>query len=132
VSGLDYWIAQNSWGERWGEKGFIRLARSDGFFSPGQCGIAIGASIPISAHLLIPESELPTTPDSQTWEEWFDSLEGWSLSNIQVHPFSSSPSLLSPPALGLVRISSTPSLLSCSPSPFAYFAVGWSWISTNS
>jgi hypothetical protein len=27
VTDLDYWIAQNSWGTRWGEKGYIRILR---------------------------------------------------------------------------------------------------------
>lgn len=84
TTGLDYWIAQNSWGERWGEKGFIRLARSNNFFSPGQCGIAIGASIPINAHLIVPESDIPLPQDSKLWDQWFDRFERWSLSNIQV------------------------------------------------
>ena len=27
ITELDYWIAQNSWGLMWGERGFIRLLR---------------------------------------------------------------------------------------------------------
>jgi hypothetical protein len=86
VSGLDYWIAQNSWGERWGENGFIRLARATNFFSLGQCGLAIGPSIPIGGHLLVPESDLSPVKEPQLWSEWLDRWESWSLSNLQVHP----------------------------------------------
>ena len=38
TTGLDYWLAQNSWGTRWGEKGFMRLLRQEGT-SAGVCGI---------------------------------------------------------------------------------------------
>ncbi|CAB4309707.1 unnamed protein product [Prunus armeniaca] len=40
-----YWILKNSWGEKWGEGGFMKLLKNDG--TPGgHCGIAMQASYP--------------------------------------------------------------------------------------
>ena len=39
-----YWIVKNSWGNRWGENGYIRLKITD---KEGECGINMMPSYPI-------------------------------------------------------------------------------------
>ena len=44
---IPYWLVKNSWGEEWGDYGYVKILRSDNSNDKGICGIAMDPSIPI-------------------------------------------------------------------------------------
>jgi len=56
--GSDYYKLKNSWGTSWGEKGYIRIGRGQGYNNgQGQCGILLNPSFPTLESLLYVEEE---------------------------------------------------------------------------
>lgn len=45
-NGIKYWLVKNSWSSSWGDKGYVKIARSESTNDPGICGIAMDPSFP--------------------------------------------------------------------------------------
>ena len=45
-NGVEYVVIKNQWGTSWGDKGYVKIARSDSTDDAGICGIAMDPSFP--------------------------------------------------------------------------------------
>ena len=45
-NGIKYWLVKNSWSTTWGDKGYVKIARSDSTNDAGICGIGMQPSFP--------------------------------------------------------------------------------------
>jgi hypothetical protein len=69
--GLNYFIAQNSWGTDWGEGGFIRILRNEGIDTTnGICSMAINPSMPLGGYIYAGGSALPTDNNEVYSDGW--------------------------------------------------------------
>lgn len=81
MTGLKYWLLQNSWGVQWGEKGFMRILRTDGP-GPGVCGLATNPTMAMGGRLLLQSNKTHALAPQSELRSLFDSTNEWLQSHL--------------------------------------------------
>eukprot|EP01032_Pedospumella_encystans_P009198 gene9198-10852_t len=81
ATGLDYWLAQNSWGKLWGESGYIKLKRTEVVGQPGICGMLANPMYGTGGYILDEKGHFIDPSTSPHYPGYITDMEHWMQDN---------------------------------------------------